>query len=68
MMRQQWFCEGLAVSFGEQKSYINPQEFLDFARVQDLGPSPFLWGRNEISPALQCWEYPIEQNESQWDV
>jgi hypothetical protein len=27
IMRQRWFCEGLAVSFAEQKSYISPAEF-----------------------------------------
>ena len=37
-MHQQWFCEGLAVSFGEQKAYITPWEFLDLARKEDLGP------------------------------
>ncbi len=38
IMRQPWISEGLAVSFGEQKSYVTPDEFLDMAREQDLGP------------------------------
>jgi hypothetical protein len=66
MMRQQWFCEGLAVSFGEQKSYISPQEFLDLARKQDLGPIIDPERRGE-APApfsmrigYQAWRYFLE--------
>jgi hypothetical protein len=38
MARQQWLVEGLAVSFGEQKSYVTPEEFPSRSRQQDLGP------------------------------
>ena len=38
MRNQEWFNEGLAVSFGRQKSYLSDDEFLERAREQDLGP------------------------------
>jgi hypothetical protein len=64
--RQQWFAEGLAVSFGEQKSYVTPQEFLNRAQKLELGPiidpdqraaatDPF-----DMRLGYQTWRYFLE--------
>ena len=37
-MKQGWFAEGLAVSFGRQRAYLNRDEFVARARIQELGP------------------------------
>ena len=34
----QWFFEGLAVSFGRQRAYVNPAEFVAFAQARNLVP------------------------------
>ncbi len=66
MTRQQWFSEGLAVCFGEQKSYISPEEFLGLARKQDLGPIIDPVRRREaqrpidIRVGYQAWRYFLE--------
>lgn len=39
MNRQPWLLEGLAVDFGQQKSYLSQEEFLAQARGRPLAPS-----------------------------
>ncbi len=34
--KAQWLFEGLAVSFGRQKAYVTPYEFVVFSRARDL--------------------------------
>lgn len=66
IMRQEWFCEGLAVSFGEQRSFITPYEFVDLARKQDLGPiiDPERTKENpmpfNMRIGYQVWRYFLE--------
>lgn len=66
IMRQQWFAEGLAVSFGEQKAFITPDEFLRTATEGDFGAiiDPDRVG-NDSKPlnmriAYQVWRYFLE--------
>lgn len=66
MARQQWLVEGLAVSFGEQKSYVTPGEFLERAGQQDLGPIIDPDQREEAPKPFdtrfgyQAWRYFLE--------
>jgi hypothetical protein len=39
MNRQPWLYEGLAVDFGQQKSYLTEDEFLARAQTQPLAPA-----------------------------
>jgi len=66
MVRQEWFAEGLAVSFGEQKAFVTPEEFIAVARAQDLGPiiDP---AQRRLAPqpynmrlGYQAWRYFLE--------
>ncbi len=64
--RQQWFVEGLAVSFGEQRAFVTPEEFLARAQWQRLAPvidpeqrsaapAPF-----DMRFGYQAWRYFLE--------
>jgi hypothetical protein len=66
MSGQPWFVEGLAVLFGEQKSYVTPEEFLERSMRQELGPvidpeqresapKPF-----DMRMGYQAWRYFLE--------
>jgi hypothetical protein len=60
-----WFFEGLAVSFGRQKSYVTPQEFVAFATARQLTP---IIDPARVKPNLpvdmrfnyQAWRYFLE--------
>jgi hypothetical protein len=64
--RQQWLAEGLAVLFGEQKSYLSPEEFLARAREQELGPIIDPESRGavpvpfDMRMGYQTWRYFLE--------
>jgi hypothetical protein len=64
--RQEWLAEGLATSFGEMKSFVTPEQFLERARKQDLAPvidpdlraaapKPF-----DMRFAYQAWRFFVE--------
>ena len=66
MSRQEWFSEGLAVSFGEQKAFITPEEFVASAHQKDFvviidptqrgsAQQPF-----NMRAAYQTWRYFLE--------
>jgi hypothetical protein len=64
--RQQWCAEGLAVLFGEQKSYVSPEELVSGPLSRELGPiiDPER-GRGAPTPrdmrfAYQVWRYFLE--------
>ena len=64
MTKQEWFSEGLAVSFGRQRAYLTRDEFLARARVEDLGPVIDLdqWkgGARDLRFAYVAWRYFLE--------
>ncbi len=63
LLRQQWFLEGLAVSFGRQTSYVTVDEFLTGAKTVELGT---VIGAEENPPSqnirfnYQAWRYFLE--------
>ena len=64
MTQQQWFSEGLAVSFGRQRAYLSRDEFLAWARHRDLGPTIDPDQRTgkptDIRFAYGAWRYFLE--------
>jgi hypothetical protein len=59
MMRQPWFYEGIAVSFGRQKSYLSRDEFVARAQVEPLAPV-FEGGSSDMRFNYPAWRYFIE--------
>ncbi len=63
MKRHEWFAEGLAVSFGNQKAFVTPEEFVTFARERDLAPiidPEQRMGSVNMRVAYQAWRYFLE--------
>jgi hypothetical protein len=66
MRRQQWFVEGLAVSFGNQKAFVTPVEFVTAAQETDLLPIIYPEGHAanaahfNMRVGYQAWRYFLE--------
>jgi hypothetical protein len=59
---QPWFLEGLAVSFGRQKSYVSAAEFLSASKTLDLTTviDPQQATVNDMRFKYQAWRYFLE--------
>ena len=59
MNGQQWLSEGLAVDFGQQKSYLSENEFLARAQTQPLSPA-FNGDNADMRFNYVAWRYFLE--------
>ena len=57
--QQQWFCEGLAVLFGHQRSYISAAEFRERTQETELFPL-FTGPQSDMRFGYQAWRYFLD--------